>query len=444
MATPSKIHLTIDNSGIVTDKPLTNESAAKVSELLQKNHEEHHIFFNKEGFHNHIVHHLLSLYGLGASPSVLESQYNRNASYQYPPEPVEERIVQDMSDPSKFKKYLGDGKYYHDFLVFFQNEMEKNGWENTVKKYLFDGSEIAETIFVRMFAGFLHPIIHLGFGIEFQQPAIVAEALAQACVHDDWIKNALLPAEQAAKSQSKPSNKTLLQLLEEIAADKKLSTSAHWEDGNKIRDGVLKRAPEEMIKYASQWTVPEAELEKKTVEMIDTAIYFTSTAQHPPKQVKFDFYFMHCVNSSIFFPSFNAQPWIPTAAKIRLLEWKGRIDLVMYASRRCPRLLEDEIVNYDPRPADNAEVGWPGVYHRLFIFPDDGHAIKLARAVRNGELMSKKYDKEKWCKIHGDTWLKIGNMVVDSIEDTGDNWARSVGFEEAWKGFGDRPRREKL
>ena len=27
--------------------------------------------------------------------------------------------------------------------------------------------------------GFLHPIIHLGFGIEFNQPAIIAEALAQ-------------------------------------------------------------------------------------------------------------------------------------------------------------------------------------------------------------------------------------------------------------------------
>lgn len=33
------------------------------------------------------------------------------------------------------------------------------------------------------FTGFLHPIIHLGFGVEFQQPAIIAEALAQAAVH---------------------------------------------------------------------------------------------------------------------------------------------------------------------------------------------------------------------------------------------------------------------
>ena len=60
--------------------------------------------------------------------------------------------------------------------------------------------------------------------------------------------------------------------------------AAHWEDGNKIRDGLLVRAPEEMIKYASSWTVSEGDLEKKTVEMINTAIYFTAAAQRPPKQ----------------------------------------------------------------------------------------------------------------------------------------------------------------
>lgn len=48
--------------------------------LLQK----HHIFFNNTGFHNHIAHHLLTLYGLGAPASVIERQYKLNASYQRP------------------------------------------------------------------------------------------------------------------------------------------------------------------------------------------------------------------------------------------------------------------------------------------------------------------------------------------------------------------------
>jgi hypothetical protein len=38
MATPSKIHLTVKDTGIVHYKPQTEETAAKVSELLQDNH----------------------------------------------------------------------------------------------------------------------------------------------------------------------------------------------------------------------------------------------------------------------------------------------------------------------------------------------------------------------------------------------------------------------
>jgi hypothetical protein len=51
-------------------------------------------------------------------------------------------------------------------------------------------------------------------------------------------------AEKAAKSTG-PSTKTLLELIDEIHQDKKLSMAPHWDDGNKIRDGILKRAPDE-------------------------------------------------------------------------------------------------------------------------------------------------------------------------------------------------------
>lgn len=60
----------------------------------------------------------------------------------------------------------------------------------------------------------------------------------------------------------------MLQLLEEMRADKKLCSSVHWSDGNKL-DAVMERAPDEMIKYASQFTVSPDQLEQKMVEMID-------------------------------------------------------------------------------------------------------------------------------------------------------------------------------
>lgn len=285
--------------------------------------------------------------------------------------------------------------------------------------------------------GFYHPIIHLGFGIEFRQPAIIAEALAQTCVHDEWTSQFLLKVERAA---TEPSSKTLVELLDEIRADKKLSTAAHWDDPNKVRDGLLKRAPDETVHYAKQWTVSPGELEKKTAQMINAAVYFTAAAQHPPKQVKFDFYFMHCVNSSIFFPTFNAQPWLSEASKLRLLKFKGYLDLTMYASRRSPPLLLNEITEYVPTAKDASATSWSGIFTRLFAFEDDGHAVKLGRSVANAEQVSRVYEGEKWARISKPMWEKIGNMVVDSVEDTGATWARSVGFEEAWEEYGDRKR----
>lgn len=178
-----------------------------------------------------------------------------------------------MHDPARFKTYLGKEKHYHDFLQYFRDEISKKGWETVLNDELFKGDERADDLLARLFSGFLHPIIHLGFGVEFYQPAIIAEALAQAAVHDNWMAPFFLDAEKAANaSGAKPQDtKTIVQLLDEIRADKKLSSAAHWKDGNKIRDGILKRAPDEMLKYASQYVIDESQLEEKTAEMINAA-----------------------------------------------------------------------------------------------------------------------------------------------------------------------------
>ena len=59
--------------------------------------------------------------------------------------------------------------------------------------------------------------------------------------------------------------------------------------------------------------------------------------------------------------------------------------------------------------------------------------------------MSNDWDgKVEWERVKGFMWEKIGNMIVDSVEDTGKTWARSVGFEEAWREYEDRPREARL
>ena len=176
-------------------------------------------------------------------------------SYQRPPLPHKQSFVMDMRDLKKYKTYLGNEEHYHDFLVFFKEEINQLGWQGVLTEYMFKGDERADDMLVRMFGGILHPIIHLGFGVEFEQPAIIAEALAQAAVHDSWKASYLIESEKAAKDHHNShgrSDKSIVQLLEEIYAD-------------------TKRASGGITKYASQVHVTEQNLEEKTAEMINAA-----------------------------------------------------------------------------------------------------------------------------------------------------------------------------
>jgi hypothetical protein len=468
MATGSRVHLEASQKPQFYVKGITAESAERTSQLLQVNHEKHHIFFNQSGFHvscvlaqpaytarsdtwqNHIAHHLLTLFALNASPAEIQKGYDDNVSYQRPPEPLKDSIVNDMHDPNRFKTYLGKEKYYHDFLVFFQKEIEVKTWQNVLNEYLFANDERANDMLSRLFAGFLHPIIHLGFGMEFQQPAIMAEALAQAAVHDSWMAPLFLGCEKAAEANrgKGKQKKTIVQLLEEAQKDEKLRNAPRFEDGNKIRDGIMKRAPEEMVKLASQYTIEEDELEEKTAEMINAtgeyftqlspdhnhlpmAVYYTSTAQKPPHQVKFDFFYMHCVNSSIFFSNFlsTTNAFLTPTTKRRLLEWKVWNDIVMYVSRGSPALHLDEVTKYKP----NRDSNWDGIIQRVRALPDDGHASKLVRALAHGEQACQKFENKAGFMIQGDMWLQLGHMAIDSVEAGEPHWVRSCGFASAWE-----------
>ncbi|GIC90050.1 questin oxidase family protein [Aspergillus udagawae] len=440
MATAKKIQLSTANSGIFSVE-LREDSARAASEVLQDDLEKHHVFFNESGFHNHIVHHILTIYALGATPDEIRAAYGRNKTYQRPVMPTTQSVVESMHDKSQFQQHLGKEESYPNYLAFFQQEIEKKGVADVLNEYLFSGSECAESMLARLFGGFLHPLIHLGFGLEFDQPAIVAEGLAQTAVHEDWIGRLyLLPVEKAAGGIGKPGKKTMLQILNEIRADKNLAESVKWEDGNKIRDGVMKRAPDQMIQYAAQFSVSAEQMEEKLAELLNLVAYFTGAAQRPPKQVKLDFFLMHCVTSSIFLSKIVTLPYLDTRTKLRVLEWKGRADLAFYVSRRVPKLLLEEVTTYEA-PKD-----WKTIFHVSSVHPrDDGHLSKLLRALANGEKVCRPFEaraEELGLLVTGDMWLKIANMAIDSTQgDQMDTmWIRSAGFEEAWKNFHDRPR----
>lgn len=153
-----------------------------------------------------------------------------------------------------------------------------------------------------------------------------------------------------------------------------------------------------------------------------------------------DFFLMHSMNCSLFFTPLLHASWLTASEKCRLLEYKARLDLALFVSRGCPELrLESDVRNYAPnRKGEDAT--WAGLFRTVNGLEDDGHAPKLVRALANGEAVCGKFEGKgelgKGFRVRREDWLKMGNMVVDSVVDApgGAKWVRSTGFDEAWEG----------
>lgn len=149
------------------------------------------------------------------------------------------------------------------------------------------------------------------------------------------------------------------------------------------------------------------------------------------------------MNSSPIFVAFNQLSWIPLETKVRLLEWKMRGDAVQYVARGCPPLNFDSAKSYKPRDARESKaelVSKPeDLVPRFFPVPDDGHTIKVVRALLLAQKLTEKYasaaEPPAWLRIKdNDTWLRIHYALLDSVEGAGQDgrYVRSAGFDEAW------------
>lgn len=141
----------------------------------------------------------------------------------------------------------------------------------------------------RLFAGFLHPAIHLLYGVEWAQPA-----LAQAAVHEARISDLMAKVDRAVDGAS-AERRPLVELCETVRAEHpKLTASARWEDPNRIY-GVLARAEPEAVALLARICVsPDDDLDERTAEMAHGAAYVSAAASwNPPYMPKFDFFLMY-------------------------------------------------------------------------------------------------------------------------------------------------------
>src|SRR3569833_3306024 len=120
---------------------------------------------------------------------------------------------------------------------------------------------------------------------------------------------------------------------------------------------------------------------------------------------------MHNVTSSILFTVLPRQDWIKLEARVRLVEWKGRLDLAWTAVTKCAPLDDEAISSYSSPEFDGNS--WETLFTAVNRELDDGHAAKFIRALKNGENVCKEYEEGTWAEyfpMKGDMWLRLARM----------------------------------
>ncbi|KAI5839496.1 hypothetical protein DFP73DRAFT_598482 [Morchella snyderi] len=438
--------------GLMSFPGITAESSRKLSELLQRNQEDHHGFFSDIGFHNHMSDDLLSTYDFGATPADLDAIFNRVKQVQRPPPELHSEIVVDLSDESQWHKYLGDKDRWSDFVTFFQKEMEDIGMPAMLNKRLFAGTEASDDLLGRCFSGLYHPLIRIGCGLEFDIPGLVPIGLATAACETHhtavFFKKTL---EDAKDIDSKEFGKPYLDILNEVQNDPIFRNPGADRQIFHYYSTIFRDAMEPILSYAKQYRVPVDRVDEKTAESLNIAALMFGGAMRKDKEVKVDFFLLHCVTAAIFISAFNAQDWISSESKARLLEWKTRFDILTYVAVGAPVLHADEIKNYEPKVSqDGTGNPWLDIIERSIHVEDDGHTIKAVRALAYGERLAVRYGEELNLPVVGNMWRKIAAMSIDSGEGYSDcnggyrAWVRGAGFDRSWEVFGPREPRSKL
>jgi Questin oxidase-like len=133
--------------------------------------------------YSHIAHHLLAKYALGADSDVLRVAYDTDKVVQLPAYPSPGPITAD-----NWRDHLGNEDYYQAYFTFFATSLLEKGVAKSLEEYIYskpanyDNQREKEgkdqpKMFSRFLGGLFHPIIHVGYGLEFGVLGIVAEGI---------------------------------------------------------------------------------------------------------------------------------------------------------------------------------------------------------------------------------------------------------------------------
>ncbi|KAF9988447.1 hypothetical protein BGZ75_009394 [Mortierella antarctica] len=404
---------------------ITKQARDTVAEVLEENHRKYHCFFNERGFHNHLAHAVLANYSLGASPSRLRAIYEREAADQRPMGPPLKSFT-----ASDWKSELGKQDYYPSYLEFFRSEVQRLGRVDATVHYAFDPDVIART-----FSGAFHPLIHIGYGLDFEIDATIAEGLAMMAVTSPMMAPFVVnPAGAVDKvtskvaaqlSMSKSSDpKTVVEILKAIREDRELDGLTTYSAPNKTVEIVKHgKVATKIQHYLSGWDIEETsqDIDAKTKELYKACVLAVGGTGLRNGKVKQDFFLMHALTSILFVHKLAHV--LPPAYAVSCLKSHLGAALAYYISRGRPAIDVAALVNYKGKQPLDPTNPWLSVLKRA-VDIDEVHVTKVVRSCALGDLL---FGAEE---SYSQLCLNTAQIALD----VAGGWEfEGVGWDEAWE-----------
>ncbi|KAL0950038.1 hypothetical protein HGRIS_010046 [Hohenbuehelia grisea] len=461
-------------------------SKTLVEELLRKDADEHHCYFRSAGLHNHLSHHLLAAYDLGAPAGVLQKIYDIEVKSQRPIF-VEEKHKDIVVTQNNWTQYLGKPDAYGSYVKFFKEIVASAGVKEALENYVFspDANQNGAIMLVRLMSGALHPFIQVGYGLEFGNSALVVTGLAQTAVHKP-ITDELYDLDHIIKSDSSSKSKndadtSVLGLLREVY-DSSILHPAMPYDPDALVNQRLKSALQdgrgpEIKRICSQYTLADESPESAASDIIWAAVILLCSTGRHGRAPRLDFFLMHLVTSSIFFRAyFNTlreqrhkaaivKAYLPGLFLFVLARGRPRIDATLLmsstATPRPPQTGVGQVVKahegaIGSPSADEDYNPWPAILSSA-IYAPDAHTIKTARLLAyaarefgdvpaggaRGAFLDdgSKESHPGMAEVDGSIFVRAAGMVMDYMgwvshgQKARPDWDRSaLGWDEAWNG----------
>ncbi|KAF8310000.1 hypothetical protein DL93DRAFT_2062450 [Clavulina sp. PMI_390] len=455
---------------------VTSESTQKLVELLRLNDERYHVFFNSMGFHNHLTHHVLAAWSLGASAAELQQAFNEHASYQRKKPIPPEKITGHFSF-TNISYLLSSEKYYEGYRQFFADKLLRpDGISKTLEEFVFSreanhgasgSSSAGPMMLARFYGGVLHPMIHSGY-VEFGMPGMLAEGLSVACITNPQLA-IMMPPEffhASSETDSTPGQHSFDIVAEMLQDDRlkphkirKLNSSRPFEESMDNVGAIVRE-------YASKWVVP-ADGDKRTlqskIEELQwlSAIIFGVGGWRPGHDFRSDFFLMHILTSSIFLPSLAA--FLSPSSQSALLRGHFSTLLSYWIDRGRPSLYLGEFmdsVTATPSPPKEAprrsssnrnappdviinNNPWLDIIQSVTHHPDE-HLVKTIRALQHyariyGGRPAGTFGATKLAgaeRLDGTLFVRVAVNAMNAIgweSGTGGYDRAGLGWDEVWR-----------